>query len=355
MDKVHMYGPVNQPKGHMCEICGRVFNSKSNLNRHLKTHSDIVKRTNPATQKTFPCNRCHKTYSQHWILKKHMKTRICRKTFRQIHNLPQHVKISRKWKVQSPSSSSSSNLKPSNFPCPHCPKKFPVKKMMWEHKYRVHSIKKYRCTGCNKIFKRKSNLARHVKSHTNPGRIKKPLEDLSRKQQLNRMKKIVEQFNIDTKDFSVEDKRKIFKQLVKTNPEILNTYASNPLTEEDVIEMVRDGNLSDRQVLKILVIIRRRWGKKAITANIQKLLKERKELLTHLFTVELLKAEDDLHFKDKDGKPITRSLVYCTDLLALTEAKQVLEEDEYENVLGIDDGKDLLKVHMQELWLQVQN
>ena len=194
-----------------------------------------------------------------------------------------------------------------------------------------------------------------MKSHTNPGRIKKPLEDLSRKQQLNRMKKIVEQFNIDTKDFSVEDKRKIFKQLVKTNPEILNTYASNPLTEEDVIEMVRDGNLSDRQVLKILVIIRRRWGKKAITANIQKLLKERKELLTHLFTVELLKAEDDLHFKDKDGKPITRSLVYCTDLLALTEAKQVLEEDEYENVLGIDDGKDLLKVHMQELWLQVQN
>ena len=194
-----------------------------------------------------------------------------------------------------------------------------------------------------------------MKSHTNPGRIKKPLEDLSRKQQLNRMKKIVEQFNIDTKDFSVEDKRKIFKQLVKTNPEILNTYASNPLTEEDVIEMVRDGNLSDRQVLKILVIIRRRWGKKAITANIQKLLKERKELLTHLFTVELLKAEDDLHFKDKDGKPITRSLVYCTDLLALTEAKQVLEEDEYENVLGIDDGKDLLKVPMQELWLEVQN
>jgi hypothetical protein len=169
------------------------------------------------------------------------------------------------------------------------------------------------------------------------------------------MKKIVDKFNRDIMDFSEEDKKKMFQRLVKSNPEVLDLYSTNPLSEEDVIEMVRDGNLSDRQVLKILVILRRRWGRKAITANIQKLLKERKELLTHLFTVELLQAEDDLHFEDNDGKPITRYLVYCTDLLALTEAKQVLEEEEYESVLGIDDGKDLLKVPMQELWLEVRN
>jgi KRAB domain-containing zinc finger protein len=351
IEKVHKYGPEIQPKVHICEICGRIFNNKSNLNRHLKIHSDIVKKIIPK-QKSFPCNRCHKSYSQQWILKKHIKSRICRKNFRRIHNLPQHVKISNKSlkKVQSPSSSSSRNLKPTDFPCPVCHKKFPVKKMMREHKYRVHSSEKYRCTACDKTFKRKSNLARHVKRHSNPGRIKKPLEALSRKQQLNRVKSIVDKFSMDTRDFSVEDKRTIFKQLVKDNPEILNTYASNPLSEEDVIEMVRDGNLSDRQVLKILVILRRRWGKKAITANIQKLLKQRKELLSHLFTAELLAAEDELHFVDKDGQPITRYLVYCTDLLALTEAKEVLEEDEYENVIGIDDGKDLLKVHVSEMW-----
>ena len=203
------------------------------------------------------------------------------------------------------------------------------------------------------MFKQKSNLNRHVKIHEGPGRKIKKLEELSRAQQLARMRKIVDNFNRDTRDFSDEDKKKILLRLIKSNPEILETYSSNPLTEEDVIEMVRDGNLSDRQVLKILVILRRRWGKKAITPNMQKLLKERKELLSHLFTAELLAAEDELHFVDKDGKPITRYMVYCTDLLALTEAKQVLEEEEYENVLGIDDGKDLLKVDMQGLWLNV--
>ena len=208
----------------------------------------------------------------------------------------------------------------------------------------MHRIERYRCTACDKTFKRKSNLARHTKIHSGPGRQKKALEELSRRQQLDLMKKIVDKFNKDIMDFSEEDKKKMFQRLVKSNPDVLNLYSTNPLSEEDVIEMVRDSNLSDRQVLKILVIIRRRWGRKAITANMQKLLKERKELLAHLYTVELLAAEDEVHFVDKDSNPISRYLVYCTDLLALTEAKQVLEEEEYESVLGIDDGKDLLKV-----------
>ena len=36
--------------------------------------------------------------------------------------------------------------------------------------------------------------------------------------------------------------------------------------------------------------------------------------------------------------------MYCTDLLGLTEAKQIVEGDEFENVLGVDDGKSLFKV-----------
>ena len=249
--------------------------------------------------------------------------------------------------------SSSSAAKPAretSFLCHHCPKNFTTKKKLWQHKYLQHRTQRYRCTLCGKLFKQKSNLSKHVKIHEGPGRKIKKLEELSRAQQLARMRKIVENYNRDTKDFSDEDKKKILLRLIKSNPEILNTYSSNPLTEEDVIEMVRDGNLSDRQVLKILVILRRRWGKKAITPNMQKLLKERKELLDHLFTVELLAAEDELHFLNKDDMPITRYLVYCTDLLALTEAKQVLEEEEYESVIGIDDGKDLLKVHVSEMW-----
>ena len=73
----------------------------------------------------------------------------------------------------------------------------------------------------------------------------------------------------------------------------------------------------------------------------------RKQLLSHLFTVERLGEDDEVHFEDKDGLPITRFLVYCKDLVALTEAREAVEEGEYEHVLGIDDGKDLLKVGLE--------
>ena len=41
---------------------------------------------------------------------------------------------------------------------------------------------------------------------------------------------------------------------------------------------------------------------------------------------------------------IPRYLVYCTDLVALTEAKEIMEGEVYKNMLGLDDGKDLIKV-----------
>ena len=376
IQKAHMYGPEKQPRKYLCETCGKVFKDRSNMNKHAKIHGvkEIQQKKPCHKPKPFPCNQCQKSYSRQWTLKRHMVTKhkkpqkhrghhrsslymhkssakklpcpVCRKTFMRLHNWKNHIHTVHKPAKKKPSSSSCSSRKlpKTYFHCSLCPKKFSSKQGMWDHKYRVHRSERYRCTACDKTFKRKFNLARHTKIHSGPGRHRKAHEELSRQQQLDRMKKIVDKFNEDIKDFSEEDKKKMFQRLVKSNPDVLNLYSTNPLSEEDVIEMVRDGNLSDRQVLKILVIIRRRWGSKAITANVQKLLKERKKLLDHLFTVELLAAEDEVHFVDKDGQPITRSLVYCTDLLALTEAKQVLEEEEYESVLGIDDGKDLLKV-----------
>ena len=108
----------------------------------------------------------------------------------------------------------------------------------------------------------------------------------------------------------------------------------------------RRSNLSDRQALLICTIIRRRFGRKAVTANMRKVLKERKTLLSHLFTSELLDESEVVHFKDKKANALKRHLVYCTDLLALTEAKTVLEEEdeEDEHIIGVDDGKGLLKV-----------
>ena len=73
-------------------------------------------------------------------------------------------------------------------------------------------------------------------------------------------------------------------------------------------DMVKDANLSDRQLLKILTIIRRKWGKSKVTTNIKTLLRERKQLLSHLFTVELLDKADQVHFTSKTNVPLTRYL-----------------------------------------------
>ena len=36
--------------------------------------------------------------------------------------------------------------------------------------------------------------------------------------------------------------------------------------------------------------------------------------------------------------------MYCTDLVGHTEAKEIVEGEGFDNILGIDDGKSLLKV-----------
>ena len=60
--------------------------------------------------------------------------------------------------------------------------------------------------------------------------------------------------------------------------------------------MIRDAYLSDRQALKICSIIRQKWGRHKITANIRKILQERKQLLAHLFAVEYLDKDQPGYF-----------------------------------------------------------
>ncbi len=69
---------------------------------------------------------------------------------------------------------------------------------------------------------------------------------------------------------------KVFKKLVKNNSEMLEKYMENPLSKEEILDMVHDANLSDRQLLKILSIIQRKWGQKSIAPHIRDRLKERK-------------------------------------------------------------------------------
>ena len=134
------------------------------------------------------------------------------------------------------------------------------------------------------------------------------MEQLSRAEQLRRMHGVLMQFNQSISGLSETDKVKMFQSIVRNNPDVLETYRQYPLNEDDVTDMVKDANLSDRQLLKILTIIRRKWGRSKVTTNIKTLLRDRKQLLSHLFTVELLDKEDQVHFRSKTNVPLTRYL-----------------------------------------------
>lgn len=335
--KDHPVGPRPQklPRVWHCHECPKVFASCSNYCKHKKSHEEKPPRRK---KDEFKCNVCSKVFSRQWSLRRHM--RLKHKTG------PNQTRINlRKSSARRPTPL---NL---TFNCMQCAKQFTVKQKLREHMYKMHRLSRFRCTCCNKLFKQKAHLRRHMKAHHGPGRRRKEFWEVARVTQLARIRKMASTFSMEVNTLPEKDRKRLFQKLVRDDPNLLSKYSDNPLTEEDVIEMIRDANLSDRQLLKVLSVIRRRWGKKAITPNMKKVLRDRKQLLAHLFTVETLDKEDPVHFLGKNDVPITRNLVFCSDLLGLTEARELVEDDEYENVLGIDDGKSLLKVRQSLLEL----
>ena len=89
-----------------------------------------------------------------------------------------------------------------------------------------------------------------------------------------------------------------------------------------------------------------KWGRPFVMANIRKALFDMKRKLDVLFTLELLHKDDSVCFHDTGGNPITRYLVYCNDFATLVECKDLIEVEDnmFENHIGIDDGKGILKV-----------
>ena len=111
--------------------------------------------------------------------------------------------------------------------------------------------------------------------------------------------------------------------------------------------MIKDSNISDKKMLLILQKMRQKWGRKIITPNIAKILVKRKTIMDQFFTCKLLTPHTDQYFMSKSGKSLSRYVVYCHDLPGLIAWKKILEgeeESEYMNIIGLDDGKSLLKI-----------
>ena len=233
--------------------------------------------------------------------------------------------------------------------CYICDKAFSTPSRLYMHKYFEHSSKEYACT-CGKKFKRKATLKEHQEKYCRKGgRELKDLDQCGPRQRQRRLKDIIKNFEESIKGFSEKERKSEFLKLVKKNPEVLDISKiklKDKMTEEDIVEFVRDINLSDRQCMKIVAKMREKWGKEVVSQNVAKALVEMKRKLSHLFTCTLLHKDGPIHFTDSQDNPITRHVVYCNDLTTLTYMKDVLEEVEgaFENVIGIDDGKNILKV-----------
>jgi hypothetical protein len=271
----------------LCSTCGHQSSHPDNLRRHMMTHSREVVKT-PRKKKSYPCVVCNKVYGHKRTLQKHVK---------QKHEERQEEDGDQEQELH----------EQQNFSCSICDKTFRLKTSLSSHKSREHQGGEVRCLACDKAFNRPADLRRHMASHSAaaPAGLK-PMAELSRSSQDRRMRNIAAKFSSELESFSPSDRRKIFRKLVQNNPEVLEKYSENPLTEEDILEMVHNANLSDRQLLKVLAVIRRKWGRKCITPNIRDKLKEKKELLSHLFDKKWIDKDAPIHFEDKKGQPASR-------------------------------------------------
>jgi hypothetical protein len=73
-----------------------------------------------------------------------------------------------------------------------------------------------------------------------------------------------------------------------------------------------------------------------------------KTILNQFFKEIILDKSIKLYFKSKTGRILSRSVTYFHDLPGLIACKKLLEniddDEEMMNVIGVDDGKDILKI-----------
>ncbi|KAM9728172.1 PR domain zinc finger protein 15 isoform 3-T3 [Menidia menidia] len=143
--------PAVQKYIHPCEICGRIFNSIGNLERHKIIHTGV---------KSHGCDTCGKSFARKDMLKEHLRVHDdnrdylcaeCGKGMKTKHALRHHMKLHKGIK---------------EYECKECNRKFAQKVNMLKHYKRHTGIKDFMCELCGKTFSERTTLETHKLIHT---------------------------------------------------------------------------------------------------------------------------------------------------------------------------------------------
>ncbi|XP_045535247.1 zinc finger protein 557 isoform X2 [Papilio machaon] len=169
--KYHMRVHRNE-RTYACDVCGDSFFQMSKLQRHKLKHTK---------EKKYACTVCNKGFNNLTSLRKHSLTHTeerpyqcsaCGRRFRDGSNYRKHVAKHemKKCGCEGCGGSGACCVQPAaaralrSHQCPRCPQAFHSGKDMRRHAA-VHSDSKpFRCKVCNRRFRRKDNLERHIRN-----------------------------------------------------------------------------------------------------------------------------------------------------------------------------------------------
>jgi uncharacterized Zn-finger protein len=146
----HLVMEMEMDESFDCGYCGRSFNRKFTLNRHLSIHLGI---------KPHQCVDCKKRFIQKGDLLRHEK--IHRTAA--IHECPECFRVFKVKKYLTTHMVTHSENRP--YKCRHCPKAFKVKRL-WQYHEGLHAdVKPFNCDVCGRGFPARAHIISHLKTH----------------------------------------------------------------------------------------------------------------------------------------------------------------------------------------------
>ncbi|KAJ8668881.1 hypothetical protein QAD02_000140 [Eretmocerus hayati] len=140
---------------HKCDLCSKMFSSKSKLQQHCLIHSD-------REDDSFTCNICLKTFMNNSSLTRHVKTHqkdrqslecpVCKEAFGRMSTLKDF--------------SETCLNQDETLTCPHCPKTFTSYAITRKHARGHHFDRKHECHFCLKNFPAADKLKMHMLKHS---------------------------------------------------------------------------------------------------------------------------------------------------------------------------------------------